>query len=300
MASCTTVIEDSPTEVKLSSGRTIPSMGFGVYKVDPSATKEIVYNALHTGYRLIDTAARYKNEKATGEAISEFLKDYPDVKRSDIFYTTKIFGANYSYDIAYELICESFHRVQQLGYIDLLLVHLPSGSPETRLNTYRALLGAQKEGLVKDIGVSNYGIHHLQEIIDAKLPLPVVNQIELSPWLQRKELVNFLRTHGIAFEAWGPLTRGTRLTEESSLNELARRYNKTSAQVLLRWSLDFGAIPLAKTTSRQRMEENINVSDFRLTEHELTELGDPNEHYLSNDFDPASWPSVYDPYSGDK
>lgn len=296
MASRKIEVGDSVPQLKLSSGRMIPNIGFGVYQVDPASTKDTVYDALVTGYRLIDSAAFYKNEKATGEAISKFLEDYPDVKRSDIFYTTKVPGADNTYNSARELIKQSFQRVEQLGYIDLILVHFPSGSPETRLDTYQALVDAQKEGIVKDIGVSNYGINHLQEIIDAELPLPVLNQIELSPWLQRKELVSFLRSHHIAIEAWGPLTRGTRLTEDKKLLALAKQFNKTPAQVLLRWSLDYGAIPLPKTTHVERMQENLNVFDFDFSREEFIELGNPEEHYLSNGFDPVSWPSVYTPF----
>lgn len=289
-------VSDRVPRVQLSSGRTIPNLGFGVFEVDPKTTTETVYNALVTGYRLIDSAAYYKNEKATGEAISKFLEDYPDVKRSDIYYTTKVKGANYTYNAAAEQIKEALQRVEQLEYIDLLLVHFPSGNPESRIATYQALVDAQKEGIVKDIGVSNYSQGNIQEIIDAKLPLPVLNQIELSPWNQRRDLVSFLRSHHIAIEAWGPLTRGTRLTEDARLQALAKEYNKTPAQILLKWSLDYGAIPLPKTTHTNRMQENLDVFDFEFSREDFASLGDPNDYYLSNGFDPISWPAEYDPF----
>lgn len=275
---------------KLSSGKPIPQIGFGVYKVNAHEGAKVAYSALATGYRLIDSAQAYNNEREVGEGIKSFLADHSEVKRSDVFYTTKIRGAQYTYDEAEKTLREMFDRVKPLEYIDLVLIHFPSGNTKTRLDTYRALLDAQKEGWIKHVGVSNYGTDHLEEILQASLPAPAVNQIELNPWLQHQDIVALSRKSGTIVEAYSPLTRGYRLSDDEELDALAKKYGKSPAQILLRWSVQYGVIPLPKTTHEDRMRENLHIFDFELSKEHFSSLGSPDDYYVSNpNWDPTKW-----------
>lgn len=280
--------------MKLHNRIGIPPIGFGVYKVEAGEAARVTYNALLTGYRLIDSAIAYGNEHEVGQGIVKFIADKPNVNRSDIFYTTKIRGAQYDYADAMQTLRESFNRVKDLGYIDLVLIHFPSGTPKSRLETYNALLEAQREGWIKHVGVSNYGTLHLKEIVDAKLPSPAVNQIELNPWLQHQDIVAMCRTYGTLVEAYSPLTRGYRLSEDQELDSLAEKYRKSPAQILLRWSVQYGVVPLPKTTHEGRMRENLNIFDFELSQEDFDSLGSPEDYYVSNpNWDPTKWGEVH-------
>lgn len=278
-------------KIQLSAGNSIPQLGFGVYLAQAAEAPDIVVTALETGYRHIDTAAFYKNEAAVGEGVAKFLKAHPEVSRSDIFYTTKIWETDYGYEKAKAGIKERLAQVPQLEYIDLLLIHSPNASsPEIRLGTWKAMQEAVEEGKVKSIGVSNYGIKHIQELLnwDGLKIKPVVNQIELNPWLQRVELVNFLRENGIVPEAYSPLTRGKRL-DDPEIAALAKKYGKSPAQILIKWSLQKGFVSIPKSVTKKRIEDNFNVFDFELSKEDFENFGDPKDYYITG-WDPTVSP----------
>jgi len=244
----------------LNNGAKIPITGFGVYQTAPEETYNIVYKALETGYRHIDSAIFYHNEQQSGDAISKFLKDHPDVKRSDIFYTTKLFGEDLKYENAKKAIEGSLEKVKDLKYIDLYLIHAPLPNKEYRLGAWKALQEAVDSGKVKSIGVSNYDIRHLEELLswDGLKIKPVVNQLELHPWLPRKNIQDFAKKHDIHLEAYSPLTQAKKF-DAPELVEIAKKHNVTPAQILLRWSYDQGFIPLPKTANEKRLKPNLTV-----------------------------------------
>ena len=277
---------------KLVSGKEIPNVGFGIYLMSKSDTVPCVELALQSGYRHIDSAQFYHNEAECAQGILNFLKKNPAVKREDIFYTTKIMPRSLSYESTTREIESSFAKVKGLGYIDLLLIHSPGSGKVERLAMYEAFQDAVVEGKVKDIGVSNYGIHHLQELLSwPKLKIkPSVNQIEINPWLQRTELTEFCKESGIVVEAYSPLMRGNRL-DDPELAKMAKKYNKTVAQILVRWNLQKGFVPLPKTATESRIKSNVQVYDFELDAEDLESLGDKSAYYVPMpSWDPVTWP----------
>ncbi|PRT53739.1 hypothetical protein B9G98_01359 [Wickerhamiella sorbophila] len=271
----------APTR-KLPSGSEIPVIGFGVYLIPISETVQAVKGALEVGYRLIDSASCYANEQQCGEGIMKFLAENPEYKRSDIFYTSKVWESDYGYEGAKKAVDVSLAEVKDLEYIDLYLIHSTAGGKKTRLDTYKALQEAVEAGKIRNIGVSNWGVKHLQELLDwpELKVMPVVNQIEYSPWLQHGDIVSFCNKHNIIIEAFSPLTVGQRLADPSVVS-LAEKYKKSPAQILLRWSVQTGAIPLPKTVRAQRMKENIDIFDFELSKDDLKNLGDPSSYYVT-------------------
>lgn len=287
--------------VKLNSGYSIPIIGFGVCLIEPSETVEPVLAALEVGYRHIDCAKYYNNERDAVEGILRFLeKPGQTVKREDIFYTTKIWNADQGYEKGLAAIDEALDKLsghskegqtdRNIGYIDLLLIHNPVTSREKRLGTWKALQEGLKTGKIKSIGVSNYGIPHLEELFnwEGQTITPAVNQLELHPWLQRTELVEYLRNKNILPVAYSPLTRGQRF-DDPKLVELTKRYNKSPAQILVKWSIQAGFVPLPKSTHPQRIKDNIDIDDFELSAKEVEELGDKNENGFTV-WDPIVFP----------
>lgn len=276
-----TRVTAAPTH-KLPNGSEIPVIGFGVYLIPISETAQAVKGALEVGYRLIDSASCYSNEQQCGEGIMEFLAENPEYKRSDIFYTSKVWETDYGYESAKEAVDVSLAEVKDLEYIDLYLIHSTAGGKQTRLDTYKALQEAVEAGKIRNIGVSNWGVKHLQELLEwpGLKVLPVVNQIEYSPWLQHGDIVSFCKKNNIIIEAFSPLTVGQRLADPSVV-KLAEKYKKSAAQILLRWSVQTGAIPLPKTVRAQRMKENIDIFDFELSKEDVENLGDASSYYVT-------------------
>ncbi|KAF9460339.1 aldo-keto reductase [Collybia nuda] len=273
------------SKVKLRDGNQIPILGFGTYEMNGKEAYEAVTWALEVGYRHIDSAEWYENEKETGQAILDFCKA-SGTSRFDVFFTTKL-KLNNGYNAVRKAIKKSLHECG-LGYIDLYLIHGPIGGPQARRESWRAICDAQKEGILKSIGISTFGVRHMQEIVDLGLPLPVINQIDLHPFMVRKDVVQFCRSHEIELEAWAPLVRALRFTHPSIVS-LARKYQKEPAQILLRYSLQKGYIPLPKSSSKQRMISNTQVFDFELSEDEVSCLDDLDEG-LVTDWDPTDCP----------
>ncbi|KAJ9199157.1 hypothetical protein DTO166G4_4908 [Paecilomyces variotii] len=275
---------DIQTKYKLNSGYEIPVLGYGVYQTPADITEEVTKKAFKIGYRHVDSAQAYRNEKPCGQAIKD-----SGLHRSEIFFTTKISRQQMGYEKAKASIDASLKEAD-VDYFDLILIHAPYGGKEARQGTWRALVEAQKEGKTRSIGVSNYGVHHLDELEEyinsgagGKID---VGQYELHPWLPRPDIVSWLQKRNVVVEAYSPLTRAQRL-EEPVLLELSKKYNKTPGQILLRWSLQKGFVPLPKSVTPSRIEENANIFDFQLTVDDMKALH-------TNEYSPTTWDPTVD------
>lgn len=279
----------------LLDGFKIPALGFGVYAIPNSKTAACVETALETGYRLVDTAELYGNELETCEGIAAYLKAHPEVKRDEITYTSKIWDSDFGYDAAWRQIKLSASKTASIGgRIDLYLMHSSgNGGKQTRLETWRALQEAVDAGLIRSIGVSNWGIRHIQELHEwsGLKYKPVVNQIEVNPWKRHsKDIVPFCHEKGIIVEGYSPLTMGEKLGD-SGLDNLAKKYHKEPAQILLRWLVQHGVVAVPKTTHPERMANNLDIFDFELSPEDYESLGDPNGYFMAQPgWDPTRWP----------
>jgi len=248
--------------IQLNDGNLIPQLGFGVFLVDPAETERVVSEALEVGYRHIDTASFYKNEKAVGRAIEK-----SGIPREELFITTKLWNSDH--DDPHAAFQRSLDRLG-LEQLDLYLIHWPVPMYGTALGAWRGLVEIVGSGRTRSIGVSNFEIDHLQQLLGETGVVPAVNQIELHPLHQRRELREFCRARGIAIEAWGPLAQGkSDLFERDPIAESARVHRKTPAQVVLRWHLQQGTIIFPKTTHRERMIENASLFNFMLSDPEM-------------------------------
>lgn len=257
-------------KVTLHNGVEMPSFGLGVYKVeDGKEVEETVATALKLGYRLIDTAAFYDNEEGVGLAISN-----SDVPREEIFVTTKVWNSDQGYKATHDAFNKSLEKLG-LDYIDLYLIHWPVKGKY--LETWRALEEIYRDGRVKAIGVSNFQVHHLQDILDQFKEKPVVNQIELHPALSQEGLREFCSGHDIKVEAWSPIARG-RLKDEPILYELAENKGKSPAQIILRWHLQNGVIAIPKSVNPVRLKENADIFDFELSKEEMDAMNSLNRN----------------------
>ncbi|EGN99195.1 hypothetical protein SERLA73DRAFT_182073 [Serpula lacrymans var. lacrymans S7.3] len=273
------------SKFKLRDGNEIPVLGFGTYEMDGEEAYRAVRWALEVGYRHIDSAAWYENERECGQAILDFCKE-TGTPRSDIFFTTKL-KLNNGYSRVTKSIQKSLDECG-LGYIDLYLIHGPLGGPQARKESWQAICDAQKEGKLKSIGISTFGVGHMQEIVDAGGPLPVITQIDLHPFMTRSDVVAFCKAHEIFLEAWAPLVRGMKFKHPSIAN-LAQKYNKEPAQILLRYALQKGYVPLPKSSSKERIVSNTKIFDFSLEDEEISHLDSLDEE-LVTDWDPTHCP----------
>ncbi|KAH3663396.1 hypothetical protein OGAPHI_005386 [Ogataea philodendri] len=274
----------------LNNGNVIPTVGLGVYETDPKKCTDLVYEALKVGYRHVDSASIYKNEQEVCDGISKWLKEDSSHKREDVFYTTKLWDADHGYEPAKKAIKLMLEKAKDIGYIDLILIHTPKTSYKKRHGAWKALEEAYEAGTVKNIGISNYGIKHVKEVLaypDLKV-VPAINQVEIHPWLGRKDLVEFCRQNKITPEAYSPLVRGQKMTDPLLLS-LAKKYNKSAGQILIRWSLEEGFITLPKTETMSRLAENFDVFDFELSPEDIKTLSDLDEYYISG-WDPTIYP----------
>jgi 2,5-diketo-D-gluconate reductase A len=253
--------------ITLNDGHTIPQLGFGVFKVDPTETTRIVSDALEVGYRHIDTAAIYGNEEGVGQALAT-----SGIDRSDLFVTTKLWNDNQGTQSALDAFDESLEKLG-LDYVDLYLIHWPTPAKDTYVESWKTLAKIRESGRARSIGVSNFLVPHLERVISETDVVPAVNQIELHPAGQQAEVAAFSRQHGIHIEAWGPLGQGKYpLLEESVVTTAAEAHGKTPAQVVIRWHLQTGNIVFPKSNRRERMAENFDVFDFELSNTELATI----------------------------
>lgn len=257
-------------EKKLSNGVNMPQVGLGVYKMtDEAEAIEAITTALDVGYRAIDTATLYANEKEVGKAIQA-----SSVPREDIFITTKVWNTDHGYDETLRAFEKSLELLE-LDYLDSYLVHWPV--PEKFTDTYKAIERLYEEKLIRVPGVSNHHEEHLKKLENTANIKPVINQIECHPRLQQDALINFCKERDIAVTAWGPLGRG-RLLPDDHLAQLAKKYNKTAAQLILRWHLERDTIIIPKSVTPSRIKENFDVFDFELTKEDMKEIA----NYESN------------------
>lgn len=274
------------SKYRMPTGYEIPILGYGVYQTPADIATEVVSYAIDQGYRHVDSAVAYRNEAPSAEGMK-----VSKLPRKEMFFTTKIPPKDMRYETAKQHIDNTL-KITGFDYVDLYLLHSPYGGKENRLGAWKALVEGVEAGKIRSIGVSNYGVHHLDELeawineIDAKESkgkggVISINQIELHPWLARPDIVNWCTQRGVLCEAYCPIVRATR-NDDPLLAPLAKKYNKTPSQILIRWSLQMGFIPLPKSVTKSRIKENVQVYDFELTEEEMKTLD-------TGVYEPCAW-----------
>ena len=272
-------------KVVLNNGLEMPILGLGTWKSTSGDAENAVLWALEAGYRHIDTAAVYGNEESVGNAIKK-----SGIPRKEIFVTTKLWNSDHS-DIR-KALNESLKKLQT-DYVDLYLMHWPV---EQRNKSWKVLEHLYQEGACKAIGVSNFTIDHLKELLAVAQVVPAVNQVEFSPYLYQKELLEFCRGSRIQLEGYSPLTRGKKLQDEK-LVRIAKKYNKSTAQVLIRWQIEHNIVVIPKSATKERIEKNFDV-DFKISQEDMNTLDSLNEdlRLVWNPNKPQRWVPIYDFY----
>ena len=250
----------------LNNGVEIPQLGYGVYKIPEEDIVTATSEALANGYRSLDTAQFYKNERGVGQAIKN-----SGIPCEELFITTKVWNSHQGYTETLEAFEESMDKLG-LDHLDLYLVHWPAPAHDLYIETYEALEKLYKDGRVRAIGVCNFEIEHLERLLDTCEIPPVVNQIECHPYLQQHEIKAFCKEKNIFVESWGPLRRGGSLFEEETLTRLAAKHGKTPAQIILRWHIQENAIVIPKSVTPSRIKENIDVFDFTLSADDMADI----------------------------
>lgn len=267
--------------ITLNNGIQMPSNGFGVFQInDPTQCEQCVVDAIEAGYRLIDTAAVYGNEEAVGHAIKRC-----DVPREELFITSKLWVQDAGYEKTKQSIDTSLNKLG-LDYIDLYLIHRPFGD---YYGAWRALEEANAKGKISAIGLSNFDSARIIDLIMNNKVLPAVVQVECHPFYQQEELLTFLKEHHIQMEAWGSFAEGKKnIFENLILKEIGQKYGKTTAQVILRWNIQRGIIPLTKSVHPSRMKENLNILDFELSCEDMNLISqlDENQTLFGRNEDP--------------
>ena len=251
--------------VEMNDGRSIPVIGFGVWQVPDDVVVDATLKALEVGYRHIDTAYLYLNERGVGEALRRSGLD-----RDDIFVTTKVWNTDHGYDETLRAFDKSTGLLG-IDEVDLYLIHWPTPARDIYLDSWRALIRLREEGRARSIGVSNFHEAHLRKIIDETGVIPAINQIELHPWLPQTHMRDIDARLGIKTEAWSPLGSG-RLIDDPVIAEVAAKHGKSPAQVMVRWSLQLGNIVLPKSVTPERIEQNIDVFDFELDDADMAAI----------------------------
>ncbi|MGW5019275.1 aldo/keto reductase [Streptomyces cacaoi] len=245
----------------------MPQLGFGVFQVPDAEAEAVVAEALDAGYRSIDTATLYENERGTGRALAA-----SGIPREDLFVTTKLWNTDQGHDAALRAFDTSLHRLG-LDYVDLYLIHWPAPGQDRYVETWRALARIHAEGRARSVGVSNFEPEHLRRLLDDGGPVPAVNQIELHPRLQQEELRAFDAEHGIATEAWSPLGRNNGVLTDPAVRAVAEKHGRSAAQTVLRWHLQLGNVVIPKSVTPARIRENIDVFGFELDEADMRAIG---------------------------
>ncbi|KAK8020119.1 Prostaglandin F synthase [Apiospora arundinis] len=281
------------SKVKLYNGHTIPQIQLGLYMMSGREVLASVPWALAAGYRGFDSAQMYHNEAEAGQAIRKWLESSentsgPNLTREDIWYTSKLASSSTSYDAVRKSIKRSV-KACGLGYIDLFLLHSPYGGPEARLTSWKAVEDAIDDGEIRSGGVSNYGVKHIEELMASNPRIkPAVNQIEVHPFNTQTAIRETCAKHGIVVEAYGPLARAMRMKNPTIL-ELAKKYECTPAQLMVRWSLQHGHVPLPKSAQKERLIDNVKVGGFEISDEDVKRMDALDEH-LVTDWDPTDAP----------
>jgi 2,5-diketo-D-gluconate reductase A len=251
--------------ITLNDGNAIPQVGFGVFQTPPDETERAVTIAFEAGYRHVDTAAAYRNERGVGKAVAE-----SGLPREDLYITTKLWNSEQGYDSTLKAFDASVDRLG-LDYVDLYLIHWPLPARNTFVDTFKAFSTLRDQGRVRSIGVSNFEPEHLRILIDATGIVPAVNQVELHPRFPQDELREVHKQLGVATEAWAPLGQGA-LLDDPKVTEVAERHGKTPAQVLIRWHIQLGNIVIPKSVTPERIVSNFDVFDLELSEQDMASI----------------------------
>lgn len=266
----------------LRDGYKFPKVGFGTYGLFGSEGTRKIEQAISSGYRIIDSAFNYENEGIVGRAIRN-----SSVPREEITVTSKLPGRHHEYDAALRTIEESVARMG-LEYIDLYLIHWPNPKEDKYVEAWKALVDAQKTGLVRSIGVSNFLPEHIDRLEEETGVLPVVNQIEMHPFFNQEKQREYERSKGIITQGWAPIGRSSTIINDPAITQLADKYNKTAAQIILRWHVQLGVVPIPKSGNAKRQIENISVSDFALDQEDMETINNlTKEDGRRKDQDPA-------------
>jgi 2,5-diketo-D-gluconate reductase A len=249
----------------LNDGHLIPQLGLGVYKVPDAEAASVVETAIGGGYRHLDTAALYGNEKGVGDGMRA-----SGIPRDELFVTTKVWDTDHGYDKTLRAFDVSLGRLG-LDFVDLYLIHWPVPSMDLYVDTWRALETLRAEGRAVSIGVSNFATHHLQRLLDETDTVPALNQVELHPWLPQREVREFDAANGILTQAWSPLARG-RIIGDATLESIAQKHGRSVAQVVIRWHLQLGIVVIPKSVTAARIRENIDVFGFELDAGDLAAI----------------------------
>ncbi|WP_439818457.1 aldo/keto reductase [Weissella paramesenteroides] len=256
--------------ITLNDGHQLPNLGLGTYQLKGGAGFQQILAAIKSGYRLIDSATNYDNEGIVGKAIR-----HSGVPRSEFFITSKLPGKYHDYESARNAIQESLARMG-IDYFDLFIIHWPLPKRGLYVEAWQALVDAQKQGLIRSIGVSNFEPEHLDRIIEETGVKPAVNQIEIHPyWVQEDNVLENLR-RGIKVEAWSPLGRGSAALKEPVIQEIAEKYDKSTSQIITRWHIDRGIIPVLRSSNPAHQREDLDVFDFELENNEIAAINDLN------------------------
>ena len=254
----------------LSNGVKIPSIGFGTYKSgDDEETAKIIKNALNLGYKMIDTASFYNNEVGIGNGIKE-----SGIDRKDIFIVTKLWNDDHGYDKTIEAFNKSLNNLQ-VDYIDLYLIHWPN---KLNAETWRAFEHLYETGKVKAIGVCNFKVEHLEELKKTAKIMPMVNQVEIHPFSTKNNIINYCKDNNIKVVAWSPISRGRVLSSDLMI-DLSQKYKKSIVQIVLRWHMQKGVIPIPKSSNENRIKENIDIFDFEISSEDMKAIDSLDEGY---------------------
>lgn len=259
-------MSDIPTYT-LNDGMVIPALGLGTWPMDDALAEQAVRGALGLGYRLVDTAANYGNETGVGRGVAG-----SGLPREEVVVTTKLPGRHHGYEETLASFEESRRRLG-LEYVDLYLIHWPNPRVDKYVDSWRAMIKLREEGLVRSIGVSNFTPEHVTRLEKETGVLPSVNQIELHPLFPQPELRAFHAEKGIVTESWSPLGRGSHLLDDPRIADIARTYGVSPGQVVLRWHVQLGALPIPKSADHERQRDNLDVFGFELTAQEMAAVG---------------------------
>ncbi|WP_436665686.1 aldo/keto reductase [Lactiplantibacillus plantarum] len=250
----------------LRDGLTVPKIGFGTYKLNGAHGVQVIDSAIDRGYRLLDTAFNYENEGAVGEAVRR-----SSVPRSELLISSKLPGRHHTYTEAINTIQESLYRAGQ-DYYDLYLIHWPNPKEDHYVEAWQALIDAQKLGLIRSIGVSNFLPEHLERLNKETGVLPVINQVELHPYFNQQAQRDYDQAHGILTQDWSPLGRASEMLQNETLKEIAVHYHKNVGQLILRWELQLGTLPIPKSSTPSRQAGNMDVFDFEISAADMATI----------------------------